>query len=132
MNGKKTLYNAIRLNPTIQALVNYKGTRPCISSNRVAPRSWKSTDTTVLIYTPTGRDYREEHLEMTYTVNCRAPKEREVEILAVTVVAALNRKSIPTGGRYYCVLGFVIPPQDESDSYNLPVAVTIKAVKELE
>ena len=127
MNGEYTLRNKLLSDSAVTSLLTSKGAYPCLSVGVKEPESWLPTDSTISIYNAGGMDNRDKRMIVTLTVNCRGATELICKQIASAVVSSVNREVIPGGGRYYCQTGFVIPPQDDLDSYNLPVEITMKA-----
>ena len=126
MNGEVTLYTKLKNDTTVTSLLSLSGTYPKIATGIKEPDTWLPTDSTISIYNAVGMDNRDKRMIVTLTVNCRAATESIVKQIASAVVASTNRETF-TGGRYYAQTGFVIQPQDDLDSYNLPVEITMKA-----
>ena len=131
MNGKTAMFNAISTDAGVLALVSSIGTYPCIASGALEPTTWGPDLSTVLVYRLNPVDYTIDALLADYTVNCRAKTEIKAEALAQAVVAAINRKEIPGGGRFYCQWGFVVQPSDTTDNFNCPVEVRLKGELDL-
>ena len=121
MNGALEIRNLLKVDPAVLAIV---GTSSKIAIGIISPDSWGFTDSTCLIYRSGIRDNTLEYYEVEFTVNCRATKEYLSENLKDAVVAALNRVSI-SDGILKCTGYPVIPPVDDTDNYNTPVAVRI-------
>lgn len=126
MNGEATLYSHLINDSNVTTLLSYSGSYPKIAVGVKEPDSWGPSDTTISIYNAVGMDNRDKRMIVTLTVNCRASTENKVKQLASAVVTSTNREEFD-GGRYYAQTGFVILPQDETDSYNIPVEITMKA-----
>ena len=131
MNGKTAMFNAISTDAGVLALVSSIGTYPCIASGALEPTTWGPDLSTVLVYRLNPVDYTIDALLADYTVNCRAKTEIKAEALAQAVVAAINRKEITAGGRFYCQWGFVVQPSDTTDNFNCPVEVRLKGELDL-
>jgi len=131
MNGKTAVFQAISSDPGVLALVSSRGGYPCIASGSIEPITWGPDLTTVLVYRLNPVDYTINALLADYTVNCRAKTEIKGEELAQAVVAAINRKEIAGGGRFYCQWGFVVQPSDTTDNFNCPVEVRLKGELDL-
>ena len=128
MNGEITLYTHLKNDSNVTALLTGSGTKKRIAIGVREPTTWKPSDSTISIYNAVGMDNRDKRMIVDLTVNCRASTENKAKELASAVVTSLYRAEISGGGgRYYTSTGFVIVPQDETDSFNLPVTVTIKA-----
>lgn len=126
MNGEVTLSNHLLADPNVTALVSTVGGLPAIAIGVLEPTKWGVDDSTISIYNAVGMDNRDKRMIVTLTANCRASTENKVKQLASAVVSSTNRETFP-GGRYYCQTGFIIQPQDDNDSYNMPVEITMKA-----
>lgn len=126
MNGEVTLYNHLLADSNVTDLLSLSGTVPMIAVGIKEPDTWGVDDSTISIYNAVGMDNRDKRMIVTLTANCRASTENKVKQLASAVVSSTNRETF-TGGRYYCQTGFIIQPQDDSDSYNMPVEITMKA-----
>jgi hypothetical protein len=132
MNGEYTLRNHLLADSSVTSLLTLKGSAPALAVGVKEPTKWKPTDSTISIYNAGGMDNRDKRMIVTLTANCRGATEVICKQIASAVVSSVNREQIPGGGRYYCQTGFVIPPQDDLDSYNLPVEITMKAGEVLE
>lgn len=133
MNGEKTLYRALSGDIAVTDLLSIDAYGdPEIIIGVREPETWGVNDKTISIYNAVGVDNRGESLVVELTANCRAGTEVECKQIASAVVTSVNRKAITAGGRFYCQTGGVIIPQDENDSFNIPMTVIIKAVRELE
>lgn len=60
------------------------------------------------------------------TLNCRAKTDLESRTIALAVVTAINREPI-TGGWVNCETLQTLPPGDDTDLFNTPLTVVIKA-----
>ncbi len=132
MNGEITLYNLLKSESSITDLLTSFSGYPAVAVGIKEPTTWGINDSTISIYNAVGVDNRSESLVAELTVNCRANTESKVKQIASAVITSVNRVAIPAGGRYYCQTLGIIPPEDENDSFNLPVTVTVKAVRELD
>ncbi len=131
MNGEQTLYNLIISSSDITDLLTDISGYPCVAVGIVEPDAWGLSDSTISFYS-TGRNNSDTALLSGMTVNCRAPSEGEVKAIAGAFNDVVNRYRIPDNqGQFYTQTLPVIPPADENDVYNLPITVTLKAVKEL-
>lgn len=132
MNGETTLYNALKANSGFYSLLSSVGGYPALAIGIHEPTTWGPGDTTASIYNAVGVNNSAHALFTDLTVACRAPSEPEVKALASAAVSAIERYLIPGGaGIFYTFTGGIIPPEDpDTDSYNLPITVTVKAVKE--
>lgn len=127
MNGESTLYNHLLADSNVTDLLSKSGIYPMIAVGVKEPDTWDPDDSTISIYNATGMDNRDKRMIVTLTVNCRGATEIICKQIAGAVVTSTNRVEISGGGRYYCQTGFVIQPQDDLDSFNIPVEVTMKA-----
>ncbi len=132
MNGEITLYNQLLSDSNITDLLTSFSGYPAIAVGIKEPTTWCIEDSTISIYNTVGVDNRSESLVSELTLNCRANTENKVKQIARAVVSGVNRKAIAEGGRFYCQTQGIIPPADENDSFNLPLTVTVKAVRELD
>ena len=141
MNGETTLYNILKNDSGFYSLlslieidpVNNPGVKEkALSIGIHEPTTWGQGDTTASIYNAVGVNNSAHALFTDLTVACRASSEPEVKALAYAAVSAIERYLIPGGaGIFYTFTGGIIPPEDpDTDSYNLPITVTVKAVKE--
>jgi hypothetical protein len=131
MNGEFTLYTTLKDDSTFYNMLSSWGASKALVVGIVEPIEWTIEDTTASIYTAVPVDKTSDYLSNDITVNCRAPTEGETKELASALIDALN--IVPfDGGRFYCITNGIIAPEDENDSYNMPVTVTVKAVKELD
>ena len=128
MNGEGTLYQALSSDTTVTDLLSSVNGYKCISVGVREPLTWSADDTTVSIYNTSGMDARDKRMIVDLTVNCRAETEAQVKELANAVVDSVNGSYFLDGrGRYYGQYGGIIQPQDETDSFNLPVSIVMKA-----
>lgn len=128
MNGEGTLYKALSTDTNVTDLLSSVNGNKCISVGIREPETWLPENVTVSIYNTSGMDARDKRMIVDLTVNCRAGTEDEVKELATAVVDSVNGSYFLDGrGRYYCQYGGVIQPQDETDSFNLPVSIVMKA-----
>ncbi len=128
MNGEGTLYKALSTDPDVTDLLSTVSGYKCISVGVKEPSTWSPENITISIYNVSGMDARDKRMVVELTVNCRAGTEEAVKELATAVVNSVNGSYFLDGrGRYYCQYGGVIQPEDETDSYNLPVSVVMKA-----
>ena len=128
MNGEATLYTALKSDTDVTDLLSSVNANKCISVGVKEPDTWLPEHKTISIYNNAGMDARDKRMIVELTVNCRAGTETDVKDIAQAVVNSVNGSYFLNGrGRYYCQFGGVILPQDETDSYNLPVSVTMKA-----
>ena len=127
MNGEYTLYQALNNYTGVTGLLSTVSGFPCLCVGVKEPDTWPVTGSTISIYAG-AVDYRDKLLVVDLTVNCRAETESICKQIASAVTTSVNRELTSDGdGRFYVQWGQVILPQDENDSYNLPLTVTLKA-----
>lgn len=127
MNGLEVTYSALKADTALVALLTTVGGGPAITTDNPEPTTWEPSYKTCSIYQGGVRDFTLEYMSNTITANCRAGDSSDALEIAGAVVAALNRKSITGGGRFYCRIFPPIPPSDPvTDSYNVPVEILIK------
>ena len=126
MNGAETLYLALDADPSLSNLLSVVGGLKALTQGVVEPDSWGPKDSTVSLYQAGVRDYTLPILDNVITANCRALTEATALQIAGAVITAVNRISITGGGRYYCSQLGVLPPIDQTDSFNVPVEIQIK------
>ena len=133
MNGEITLYNLLKSDTSITDLLTSFSGYPAIAIGIKEPTTWGIDDSTLSIYNAVGVDDRDNALVTDLTINCRAPEEDTVKAIASAVVSTVNRYRVSSKqGEFYTFTGGIIPPEDENDAFNMPITVTVKAVKELE
>lgn len=128
MNGRTTLYDSIKDNSTITALLTVA---TYVSADSIMPGSWPVGSKAINFYMTGIADMGIEYGQYEYTVNCRASTEYNALTIAQTVADELNREKITGGGRYYCKVLPVLIPADNADDFNVPVEVTIKTNQDL-
>jgi hypothetical protein len=129
MNGKVALNNMLEADSIFIALLT-DGVNS-IAVGIKEPTSWGVNDKTCSIYSGGIVENSLNHLETELTANCRAGTEGEAEEIATAFVNAVDRKDIPDGGVFMCTTLPTIPPEDDSDSFNIPITVKVLAGKEL-
>ena len=128
MNGEIALCTLVEADSAVLALVT---SADHIQIGIVEPDDWTIKETTISFYTAVPVDKTTGYLSNDITANCRAPTEAEVKQLASAVIDAVN--IVPfDGGRFYCTTNGIIPPIDKNDSYNMPLTIAVKAVRETE
>lgn len=128
MNGEITLYNLLKNDATFYGLLSTIDGYKALAVARVEPESWGISHTTGSVYNAVGVNNANPSLVTDLTLNCRAPSEGAVKTLAAAAISAINLVQT-SEGEFYCFTGGIIPPENEDDSYNLPITVTVKAVK---
>jgi len=131
MIGQTAIFNALSADSLVVSLISTVNGWGCIAVGSREPDTWGPKDSTISIYSASPVDHSLEYLSNTITANCRAETEGKALTLAAAVVTALNRKDITGGGRFYCSTLPVIPPLDETDSFNVPVEIVIKGQRSL-
>lgn len=116
--------NTLLNDSTITALTSAYGTGKAIFFGHVLPKDLDDSATSINYY------YESEGLrggfkKFPWMVNCRASTEYEAATLQEAVFNVLNRYC--SGNYYLCENIEVIPPTDETDNYNAPMRVIIKA-----
>ena len=117
------IYNALNVAGITDLLGDYESVKALFNST-VIPSDCSALST-INFYQTAPIDNRLEYGLGAYTVNCRAQTQIEAETIAQAVVTAVNRRG-SGDAFYYCQTGAVIPPQDETDVFNVPVEITIK------
>ena len=118
------IYTALNVSSVTALPGDYTPSIKALFSDTVIPSDCAALST-INFYQTAPIDNRLSYGQGAYTVNCRAQNQNEAETIALAVVAAVNRRGI-TDNLIYCQLGAPIPPQDETDVYNVPVEITIK------
>ena len=124
MVGNSELYAALNVTAITNLLSTY-GSGKALINDVILPETLTATSTSILYY-PNGifsgaLDYGQYQ----YSVNCRSSTYLASRTLAETVQTEINRVSIPDYNIVANVLQ-TIKPQDSTDNYNTPVAVTLK------
>lgn len=128
MNGEKTLYTALVSDSAITSIVDTVNGYPAIAVGIREPLAWTPELKTISVYNSTGMDARDKRMIVELTLNIRCPSESECKTIAEAIADKLRGTSFLSGrGAYYPQYGGVIPPQDETDSYNLPMTIGMKA-----
>lgn len=128
MNGEVTLFNNLYNDTTITDLLSTVNGYPAIAVGIREPLEWTPELKTISIYNSTGMDARDKRMIVELTLNIRCPSEPECKTIAEAIADKLRGTSFLNGrGAYYPQYSGVIPPQDETDSYNLPMTVGMKA-----
>jgi hypothetical protein len=131
MIGTKEIYTVLKADSGVLALVTNAGTVEVpsyrIAAVTVEPKTWQVTDSTITIY-QSGADLLGEIYDVNHTVNCRASTETKAKNLARAVAAALHRVTF-SKMMFYCWVGRVFPPADETDNFNSPVTVRVMGTK---
>ena len=117
------IYNALNVSSITNLLGDYANVKALFDST-VIPSDCSALRT-INFYQTAPIDNRLEYGLGTYTVNCRAETQNEAETIAQAVVSAVNRRG-SGDAFYYCQTGVTLPPQDETDVFNVPVEITIK------
>ena len=104
------------------------GITDAVYNARMVPAEEPSR-TTVNFYRIGTWDSRLDYFQLDWSVDCRAPTDRDSMALAVAVKDALNRRTAEVGGFLYhgaVQVGSPIPPADEADVYNTSVTLTVR------
>jgi hypothetical protein len=117
------IYNALNVT-AITSLLNTYGTGYALFSDMVIPADCE-VKKTINFYQLGTIDCRLNYGLARYTVNCRAETQGEAMAIAIAVVNAINLETYTTY-RLYCQIYQGLPPQDNTDVYNIPIEVTIK------
>jgi len=128
MIGQTEMWTALNVAGITSLLTSYSGTPGLIQDSRIPDKIngvvTKAQDTTINYY-PSGPFFGAlDYGQYPFTINCRAKNFQLSRQLAETVFDEINR----SGGGYFiiCDLLQTIEPQDETDNYNTPLAVTLK------
>lgn len=131
MIGTKEIYNVLKADPGVLALVTNAGTVEApkyrIAASVKEAKTWGIDDSAITIY-QSGPDTLGEIYDVQHTVNCRANTETKAKNLARAVATALHRVTF-TKMMFYCEIGQVIPPADDTDNFNDPVSVRVMGTK---
>jgi len=124
MVGSNEMYSALN-KTTITNLLTAYGSRKAIFEDTLLPEDVPATATSILYYPNGINNGALDYGQYSYSVNCRAADYYASRTLAETVQSEINRVSIPDYNIVANVLQ-TIQPQDSTDNYNTPVAVTLK------
>lgn len=119
-----TIYTALNVTAVTNLLDTY-GTGKALFADSLIPADcgvWK----TINFYQSGSEDYGLDYGQVNFSVNCRAQTRAEASAIAEAVLTRLNRTNF---GNFY-IVGAKLPilnPADETDSYNQPVEITLKA-----
>ena len=117
MTGEQNVYNLIRNNTTITALLDTYKTFPAVFKSVMVPQDYQGdTLTFINLYKSTPDNGGLAYRSYTVTINCRSRNESKSRALAETVRTELNRES----GSFYVRMdiGGTLPPIDETDCFN--------------
>lgn len=124
MVGSSEMYAALNKSAITNLLTVY-GSGKAIFNDMKLPETLSATATSILYYPNGVANGALDYGQYSWSVNCRAKSYVLSRTLAETVQNEINRVSIPDYNIVANVLQ-TIQPQDSTDNYNTPVAVTLK------
>lgn len=109
----------------ILALLDGFGLHKAVFGNSILPKEFDGTNS-INFYNHIAIDPTIEYEDEFYTLNCRAASFSDAKSIQLAVKNAFNRKSSHNDGFYTVMVMPIIPPADETDTYNGPVEVRIR------
>lgn len=120
--GGEFIYSVLSNDAGVTALTS------AIYNARMVPETEDSL-TTINFYMIGQHDARLEYFTAEWSVDCRAKEQSTSIALALAVRDAINRETAAVGGYVYhgaLQIGGTVPPQNATDVYNTPVALTVR------
>lgn len=105
---------------------------PALFMERAVPAECAAVPA-VNVYRTSPIDHGSEVDQVSYSVNCRADSEGVAISVALAAAALLKRTSAAVGGYVYFFVPSLLPslpPVDQTDLWNAPVEVVVKARKQ--
>ena len=121
------LNTALRIT-AITSLIDAKSAGvPYISQGMLIPKQWQTgpEKKTINFYSNSPDQGGLEYGDITWSVVCRAPQEKDAENIADAVFDNLNRQYKGTHS-FICMIQPAVPPLDGSDNYNRTVEITVR------
>lgn len=131
MNGEITTFNSIVASSAITDLLTSISGYPAVSIGTVEPDTWDNTMNTISLYSG-AIETKDNRMVNEITANVRARTYNDCNEIADALRTALDRQKAGLYGMYTVDMLQTINPQTPEDSYNKPILIKVKAIREIE